>query len=100
MDEQVRMAVVDAELSVGGLEVRVSRNESTQEIRVAVEDYFADRRPEDLLLLHRSLPGQLTLPETESEPPAPPPEPAPEPPPEPSPLPTPPRREPASLRSQ
>jgi uncharacterized caspase-like protein len=46
-----------ADPSVGGFEVRVLRNESAQEIRVAVEDFFADRAPEDLLLLHFSCHG-------------------------------------------
>ena len=46
-----------ADPSVGGFEVRVLRNESAQEIRVAVEDFFADRQPEDLLLLHFSCHG-------------------------------------------
>ncbi|MFF0270569.1 caspase family protein [Kribbella sp. NPDC004536] len=46
-----------ADPSVGGFDVRVLRNESAQEIRFAVEDFFADRMPEDLLLLHFSCHG-------------------------------------------
>ncbi|TCC22092.1 caspase family protein [Kribbella speibonae] len=46
-----------ADPSVGGFEVQVLRNESAQGIRVAVEDFFADRQPEDLLLLHFSCHG-------------------------------------------
>src|SRR5882757_2563450 len=43
--------------SVGGFEVTVLQNESAQAIRLAVEDFFADRAPEDLLLLHFSCHG-------------------------------------------
>ena len=46
-----------ADPSVGGFEVQVLHNESAQEIRFAVEDFFADRAPEDLLLLHFSCHG-------------------------------------------
>ncbi|HEU4947031.1 MAG TPA: caspase family protein [Kribbella sp.] len=46
-----------ADPSIGGFDVRVLRNESAQEIRLAVEDFFADRAPEDLLLLHFSCHG-------------------------------------------
>ncbi|TDW14428.1 caspase family protein [Kribbella kalugense] len=51
------LAEVLADPSVGGFEVKVLSNESAQEIRYAVEDFFADRRPEDLLLLHFSCHG-------------------------------------------
>jgi hypothetical protein len=37
------LAEVLADPSVGGFEVRVLHNESAQEIRFAVEDFFADR---------------------------------------------------------
>ena len=33
------------------------RNASAQEVRVAVEDFFADRRPDDVLVLHFSCHG-------------------------------------------
>jgi Caspase domain len=42
---------------IGDFSVRVLRNETAQGIRVAVEDFFADRRPDDLLLLHFSCHG-------------------------------------------
>lgn len=42
---------------IGDFAVRVLRNETAQGIRVAVEDFFADRRPDDLLLLHFSCHG-------------------------------------------
>jgi hypothetical protein len=42
---------------IGDFAVRVLRNETAQGIRVAVEDFFADRRPDDLLLLHFSRHG-------------------------------------------
>jgi uncharacterized caspase-like protein len=51
------LAEVLADPSVGGFEVRVLHNESAQEIRFAVEDFFADRAPADLLLLHFSCHG-------------------------------------------
>ena len=37
--------------------MQVLHNEAAQEIRFAVEDFFADRAPEDLLLLHFSCHG-------------------------------------------
>ena len=51
------LAEVLTDPSIGGFEVRVLHNESAQEIRFAVEDFFADRAPEDLLLLHFSCHG-------------------------------------------
>ncbi|WP_406052859.1 caspase family protein [Kribbella sp. NBC_00889] len=51
------LAEVLADPSVGGFAVQVLHNESAQEIRFAVEDFFADRAPEDLLLLHFSCHG-------------------------------------------
>jgi Caspase domain len=42
---------------IGDFSVRVLRNETAQGIRVAVEDFFADRSPDDLLLLHFSCHG-------------------------------------------
>ncbi len=51
------LAEVLADPSVGGFDVRVLHNESAQEIRFAVEDFFADRASEDLLLLHFSCHG-------------------------------------------
>jgi Caspase domain len=51
------LAEVLADPSVGGFDVQVLRNESAQTIRLAVEDFFADRAPEDLLVLHFSCHG-------------------------------------------
>jgi caspase domain-containing protein len=51
------LAEVLADPEVGGFDVRVLENESAQQIRFAVEDFFADRSPEDLLLLHFSCHG-------------------------------------------
>ncbi|MER7248820.1 caspase family protein [Kribbella sp. NPDC000426] len=51
------LAGVLADPAVGGFEVQVLRNAPAQDIRFAVEDFFADRRPEDLLLLHFSCHG-------------------------------------------
>ena len=51
------LAEVLADPAVGGFDVRVLQNESAQGTRLAVEDFFADRSPEDLLLLHFSCHG-------------------------------------------
>ncbi|MFI5713290.1 caspase family protein [Kribbella sp. NPDC051620] len=51
------LAEVLGDPEVGGFDVRVLENESAQQIRFAVEDFFADRSPEDLLLLHFSCHG-------------------------------------------
>jgi hypothetical protein len=51
------LAEVLGDPAIGGFDVRVLQNESAQDIRLAVEDFFADRSPEDLLLLHFSCHG-------------------------------------------
>jgi uncharacterized caspase-like protein len=51
------LADVLGDPAVGGFDVEVVHNEPAQEIRVAIEEFFADRRPEDLLLLHFSCHG-------------------------------------------
>ncbi|MFC6162966.1 caspase family protein [Kribbella jiaozuonensis] len=51
------LAGVLADPAVGGFEVQVLQNAPAQDIRFAVEDFFADRNPEDLLLLHFSCHG-------------------------------------------
>lgn len=51
------LAEVLADPSIGGFEVQVLHNAAAQEIRFAVEDFFADRAPEDLLMLHFSCHG-------------------------------------------
>ncbi|NEA35194.1 caspase family protein [Streptomyces sp. SID13031] len=51
------LADVLGDPEVGGFDVRVLQNESAQAIRFAVEDFFSDRSPEDLLLLHFSCHG-------------------------------------------
>ncbi|MCA1647197.1 MAG: caspase family protein [Chloroflexi bacterium] len=43
--------------SIGNFEVKVLMNERHYEVRLALEDFFADRRPADLLLLHFSCHG-------------------------------------------
>lgn len=40
--------------AIGGFDVRTMLNESTSVVNEAVEDFFADRHPDDLLLLHFS----------------------------------------------
>jgi uncharacterized caspase-like protein len=57
VQDAAALAEVLADRSVGGFDVRVLHNESAQEIRFAVEDFFADRAAEDLLLLHFSCHG-------------------------------------------
>jgi Caspase domain len=51
------LAEILGERSVGGFDVQVLRNESAQQIRFAIEDFFADRSPTDLLLVHFSCHG-------------------------------------------
>jgi len=46
-----------ADPAVGDFAVEVLHNKSAQEIRLAVEDFFADRAAQDLLLLHFSCHG-------------------------------------------
>jgi hypothetical protein len=42
---------------IGGFEVRTLLNEPAHEVNLAVEEFFDDRRPDDLLLLHFSCHG-------------------------------------------
>jgi hypothetical protein len=42
---------------IGGFEVRTLLNDPAHEINLAVEEFFADRRPDDLLLVHFSCHG-------------------------------------------
>src|SRR6266508_3147325 len=42
---------------IGGFEVRTLLNQPAHEVTLAVEEFFADRRPDDLLLLHFSCHG-------------------------------------------
>ena len=42
---------------IGEFEVRVLLNEPAHEVNLAVEEFFADRRPDDLLLVHFSCHG-------------------------------------------
>ncbi|MCA2219891.1 caspase family protein [Nonomuraea aurantiaca] len=48
------LAGVLGDAAIGGFEVRTMLNESTAVINEAVEEFFADRHPDDLLLLHFS----------------------------------------------
>ena len=43
--------------AIGGFEVRTLLNEPAHEVSLAVEEFFADRRPGDLLLMHFSCHG-------------------------------------------
>src|SRR5215472_7704690 len=43
--------------AIGGFEVRTLLNEPAHEVSLAVEEFFADRRPSDLLLMHFSCHG-------------------------------------------
>jgi Caspase domain len=51
------LAGVLREPDIGGFEVRTLLNEPAHEVSLAVEEFFADRRPDDLLLLHFSCHG-------------------------------------------
>jgi Caspase domain len=51
------LAEILGDTAVGGFAVQVLRNESAHQIRVAIEDFFADRSPTDLLLVHFSCHG-------------------------------------------
>ena len=51
------LAAVLRDPAIGDFDVQVSMNRHHYEVRVALEDFFADRRPEDLLLLHFSCHG-------------------------------------------
>src|SRR5215207_1090409 len=51
------LAVVLRDPAIGDFDVQVSMNRRHYEVRVALEDFFVDRRPEDLLLLHFSCHG-------------------------------------------
>jgi hypothetical protein len=56
-DDAEALGAVLGDPRIGDFAVRVLRNETAQTIRVAVEDFFADRKPDDLLLLHFSCHG-------------------------------------------
>jgi hypothetical protein len=51
------LAAVLRDPDIGGFEVRTLLNEPAHEVSLAVEEFFADRRPDDLLLLHFSCHG-------------------------------------------
>ena len=51
------LAAVLRDPGIGGFEVRTLLNEPAHEISLAVEEFFADRRPDDLLVVHFSCHG-------------------------------------------
>ncbi len=51
------LAAVLREPEIGGFEVRTLFNEPAHEVNLAVEEFFADRRADDLLLMHFSCHG-------------------------------------------
>jgi hypothetical protein len=51
------LAAVLRDPQIGGFEVRTLLNEPAYEVNLAVEEFFADRRPDDLLLVHFSCHG-------------------------------------------
>ena len=51
------LAAVLRDPEIGGFEVRTLLNEPAHEVNLAVEEFFADRQPADLLLLHFSCHG-------------------------------------------
>ena len=48
------LAAVLRDPGIGDFEVRTLLNEPAHEVNLAVEEFFADRQPDDLLLLHFS----------------------------------------------
>jgi Protein of unknown function (DUF3105)/Caspase domain len=55
-DAQALAAVLEHP-EIGGFQVRTLLNQPAHEVTLAVEEFFADRRPDDLLLLHVSCHG-------------------------------------------
>jgi uncharacterized caspase-like protein len=51
------LAAVLRDPQIGGFEVHTLLNEPAHEVNLAVEEFFADRRPDDLLLVHFSCHG-------------------------------------------
>jgi hypothetical protein len=51
------LAVVLHDPEIGGFEVRTLLNEPAHEVNLAVEEFFSDRQPDDLLLVHFSCHG-------------------------------------------
>jgi hypothetical protein len=51
------LAGVLSDPEIGGFEVRTLLNEPAHEVNLAVEEFFADRQPDDLLLVHFSCHG-------------------------------------------
>jgi uncharacterized caspase-like protein len=51
-DEVVALARVLGNPDIGGFDVRTVVNEPAHVIDEAIEEFFADRRPDDLLLMH------------------------------------------------
>ncbi|MFS8097750.1 caspase family protein [Lentzea alba] len=52
--DAARLGEVLADPRIGGFQVRTLINSSAAEVNEAVEDFFADREPDDLLVLHFS----------------------------------------------
>ncbi|GGU31803.1 caspase family protein [Lentzea flava] len=52
--DAARLGEVLADPRIGGFDVRTLINSSAAEVNEAVEDFFADREPDDLLVLHFS----------------------------------------------
>ncbi|WP_160051391.1 caspase family protein [Nocardiopsis sp. FR26] len=55
--DAVALAGVLSDPRIGGFEVQVARNEPSHSILMRVDDFFADRRPGDALILHFSCHG-------------------------------------------
>src|SRR5689334_15138319 len=51
------LAEVLSDPTIGDFDVRVVMNGSSYDVRLALEDFFSDRRPEELLLVHFSCHG-------------------------------------------
>src|SRR5690348_15493704 len=51
------LADVLGDPDIGGFEVRVVHNQPSYDVQARIEDFFSDRRPDDVLLLHFSCHG-------------------------------------------
>ena len=60
-DDAASLRDVLADPAVGGFEVTSVLDEDAQRIRLAIDEFLADRRPEDLLLLYLSCHGLVDL---------------------------------------
>jgi len=58
--DALALAAVLQDPGIGGFEARTLLNEPAHEVNLALEEFFADRQPSDLLLVHFSCHGSRT----------------------------------------